>query len=235
MDEALAAYQQSVRVLRLITIEKPDDLKDQMALAEVLEALGDGSQVRHKNTEAVFAYEESRTIFAKIAPPTSASVSLLKERVGLLNRLSKLFTFQRQWDDALAILKEDTDFLQQLAAGEPHDPEWDRELTVAWEGVGYVYDLEQKLEDAVAAYRKAAGILDRLTSADPNNPELEESKAGTELTIAKLLLNKGDSEAAHAAFKASSDALFELSRSGRLDEQGRKWLEEADARLRQAF
>jgi hypothetical protein len=31
--------------------------------------------------------------------------------------------------------------------------------------------------------------------------EFEESRAGTELTIAKLLLSIGDTDAAHAAFK----------------------------------
>jgi hypothetical protein len=29
------------------------------------------------------------------------------------------------------------------------DPEWNRELTVAWQGIGYVYARQQKFEDAI--------------------------------------------------------------------------------------
>jgi hypothetical protein len=60
--------------------------------------------------------------------------------------------------------------------------------------------------------------------------------SATEIRGCNLSLPEGgDTDAAHAAFKASSDALFELSQRGRLDEQGRTWLEEADSRLQQPF
>jgi tetratricopeptide (TPR) repeat protein len=206
-----------------------------MALAQVLEAIGDVSQARQKSAEALAVYQESQKLFANIINATSANFAFSKEKAGLLKRLSQLLTSLQQFDRALAAWQEYTELLQQLAETDAADPEWNRELTVAWEGIGYVYARQQKFEDAIGAYQKAVAILEKLKSAEPDNFEFEESRAGTELTIAKLLLSKGDTDAAHAAFKASSDALFELSQRGRLDEQGRKWLEEADTRLRQPF
>jgi cytochrome c-type biogenesis protein CcmH/NrfG len=47
------------------------------------------------------------------------------------------------------------------------DPEWNRELTVAWQGIGYVYARQQKFEDAIGAYQKAATRTRRMQPSKP--------------------------------------------------------------------
>jgi hypothetical protein len=102
-------------------------------LAQVLRAVGDVSQSRQKSAEALAAYQESRKLFANIVNPTS----LAKERAGLLQRLSQLLTSLHQYNGALTAWQEDTELLLQLAQNDAANPEWNREPTVAWEGIGW--------------------------------------------------------------------------------------------------
>jgi tetratricopeptide (TPR) repeat protein len=117
----------------------------------------------------------------------------------------------------------------------PADPTWGVELTVDLEAIGYVFSAEQMTNEALNSYKEASAILAKLRRLHPESHELDETFAGTELALGKLLRDQGESKDARVAFEQCSQILYHLSQSGHLDEQGLSWLHEADMQLRQPF
>jgi hypothetical protein len=108
-------------------------------------------------------------------------------------------------------------------------------LTVDLEAIGYVFSAQQMSTQAVNSYKEASAILTKLRQLHPENHELDETFAGTELALGKLLRDQGESKDARVAFEQCSQILFHLRETGQLDDQGVNWLHEADMQLRQPF
>jgi hypothetical protein len=109
------------------------------------------------------------------------------------------------------------------------------ELTVDLEAIGFVFSAQQMAIQAVNSYKEASTILGKLRQLHPENHELDETFAGTELALGKLLREQGESKDARVAFEQCSQILFRLRETGQLDDQGVTWLHDADMQLRQPF
>jgi tetratricopeptide (TPR) repeat protein len=109
------------------------------------------------------------------------------------------------------------------------------ELTADLEAIGYVFSAQKMAGEALNSYKEARGILEKLRRLHPESHELDETFAGTELALGKLLREQGESKDARVAFEQCSQILYRLSETGHLDEQGVTWLHEADMQLRQPF
>jgi hypothetical protein len=72
---------------------------------------------------------------------------------------------------ALASFGKDLGIAETLAARDPNNTDWQRDLSVSYERVG---DLQMKQGDsagAVASFGKDLGIAEALAARDPNNAE----------------------------------------------------------------
>jgi hypothetical protein len=88
---------------------------------------------------------------------------------------------------------------------------------------------------ALNSYKEASAIMTKLRQLHPENNELDETFAGTELALGKLLRDQGEAKDARVAFEQCSQILFHLRETDQLDDQGLNWLHEADMQLRQPF
>jgi len=58
---------------------------------------------------------------------------------------------------------------ERLAAADPSNAGWQRDLSVSQEKIGNVLLAQGDLAGALEAYRKSMGVRERLASADPSN------------------------------------------------------------------
>src|SRR5262249_23068772 len=54
---------------------------------------------------------------------------------------------------------------------DPSNMQWQRDLSISYEKVGYVLAAQGKLDEALKAYRDRLAIAERLATADPSNTE----------------------------------------------------------------
>jgi tetratricopeptide (TPR) repeat protein len=141
----------------------------------------------------------------------------------------------RRYTDALNAYERARDLLTAAYHANPAEPTWGVELTVDLEAIGYVFSAQQMPIQALSSYKEASSILEKLRQLHPENHELDETFAGTQLALGKLLREHGESKDARVAFEQCSQILFRLRETGQLDDQGLDWLHEADMQLRQPF
>ena len=59
----------------------------------------------------------------------------------------------------------------ELAAADPGNAEWQRDLSISWNRLGNVRSAQGDLQGALQAYTEKQNIADQLAAADPGNAE----------------------------------------------------------------
>ncbi len=93
-------------------------------------------------------------------------------------------------------------FFEVLAAADPHNAEWQRDLSVSWNKVGDVRVARGDLEGAREAYEAALAIMQRLAAADPENTEWQRDLSVSWDRLGDLRLARGDLDGAQEAYEA---------------------------------
>ena len=234
-QEASSICQRTVDLLNSIDAAVDDGSKAQLALGRILEAYGLASEQLHRYDEALDHFNQSAAILeranAKLPPDFGARLQLCR----VLSRCGSLLIANRRYTDALDVYERAHMVLNAAYQTDPSDPIFGTELIVDLEAIGYVFSTQKMPIQALNSYKAAGAILEQLRRLHPESHELEETFAGTELALGKLLREQGELTDARAAFEQCSDILFQLSTTGHLDNQGAIWLHEADMQLRQPF
>ncbi len=92
-----------------------------------------------------------------------------------------------------------------MAAADPTNSEWQRDLSVSHERLG---DLARAAGDSTAArtaYQASLDIAARLAAADPTNSEWQRDLSISHERLGDLARAAGDSTAARTAYQASLD------------------------------
>jgi tetratricopeptide (TPR) repeat protein len=89
-----------------------------------------------------------------------------------------------------------------LASRDPTDIDWQGDLSVIQERIGYVLQARGNLEGALAAYRAGLEIREALASCDPADTEWQGDLSVIRERIGDVLLAQGDVEGALAAYRA---------------------------------
>lgn len=83
---------------------------------------------------------------------------------------------------------------------EPQNEEFQKKLSLAWEGIGSIKMRQVELDDSIASHRKALAVRDTLVSKNPSDIALRE-------LFAQSLINLGDVLATKSNFIAGKDDL----------------------------
>ena len=71
--------------------------------------------------------------------------------------------------EALTAYRAGLAIRERLAAADPSNAGWQRDLSVSQEKLGDVFSAQGRLDEALAAYRAGLAIAERLAAADPSN------------------------------------------------------------------
>jgi tetratricopeptide (TPR) repeat protein len=109
----------------------------------------------------------------------------------------KLREAQKAYEDGLAIA-------QKLAAHDPSNTGWQRDLSISHEKTGNILQAQGKPTKALAAYQKTLAIRERLAAHDPSNAQWQSDLSWS--------------------YKQNAQVLFELNRSGEAIAIAKRWV-----------
>ena len=138
-----------------------------------------------------------------------------------------MLTAQGRLDDALAAYRASLAIAERLAAADPNNASWQRDLSVSYDRVGDVLSMQGRLDDALAAYRASLAIRERLAAAEPDRADYQRDIV---VSLAKLS-NAGVSPDATEALTRALRIVENLAASGRLAAADSWMLDELRRRL----
>ncbi|KXV06425.1 hypothetical protein CR51_11940 [Caballeronia megalochromosomata] len=104
---------------------------------------------------------------------------------------------------ALAAYRKSLALSERLAAVDPSNAGWQRDLSVSQHKLGDVLRDQGDLTGALAAYRESLALRKRLAAADPSNADLQGDLSVSHNNVGDVLRDQGDSSGALAAYRES--------------------------------
>ena len=122
---------------------------------------------------------------------------------------------QGQLEQALNAYRRALAIAEQLAARDPSNAAWQRDLSVSYEKIGDVQSAQGQLEPALDAYRRALAIREQLAARDPSNAAWQRDLGVSYLRVSQALPEDRQPEAAELMQRGLT-VLVELAQAGRL-------------------
>jgi tetratricopeptide (TPR) repeat protein len=91
---------------------------------------------------------------------------------------------------------------ERLAAADPRNAEWQRDLSVSQNRVGNVLSAQGRLDDALSAYHACLAIAERLVASDPSNAEWQRDLSVSQNRVGNVLSAQGRLDDALSAYHA---------------------------------
>jgi tetratricopeptide (TPR) repeat protein len=123
---------------------------------------------------------------------------------------------------------------ERLAAVDPSNPEWQRDLSILYGKVGDVLMVQSKLDEALKAYRDSLAIRERLAVAGPSNPEWQRDLAVSYSKIGSVYLRLDKPADALTALRRGRDIIAELVSIARNNTEWKKELDWFDGQIAEA-
>ena len=95
----------------------------------------------------------------------------LRDQMVSQNWLGDVYLRLGQLDEALDAYQITHMLAQQLAAGDPNNSDWQRDLSVSYERVAGILEAQGEREQALALYTKSLAIREKLAASDPKNAQ----------------------------------------------------------------
>ena len=137
-------------------------------------------------------------------------------------------------DAALAAYQASLVIRQRLAAADPSNAAWQRDLSVSHNKLGDVLRAQGQLGDALAAYQASLVIFERLAAADPSNAAWQRDLFVSYARLGSVLEQVGDVAAAAEQYgkgRAITVRLTERDPSNATWRNDRAWIEQRLAAL----
>ncbi|MFM7688410.1 MAG: tetratricopeptide repeat protein, partial [Alphaproteobacteria bacterium] len=128
---------------------------------------------------------------------------------------------------ALAAYQRGMDIAERLAASDPSNTEWQRDLSVSHEKIGEILQAQGDLAGALAAYQRGIDIAERLAASDPSNTGWQR-----DLVVALYRLAAAAPESARGNLTRALAIATSLAETGRLAPRDAWMIEDLTERLR---
>ena len=123
--------------------------------------------------------------------------------------------------------KEAEEIAKKLAAGDPSNSAWQRDLTVSFIKLGDVAVAQGKLEEAARAFGDGLAIRKKLAAGDPSNSAWQRDLWVSFFKLASLSEKQGRPDEAKRRYMSAFEVLSAMDRSGiHISPDGRAFLEQ---------
>jgi tetratricopeptide (TPR) repeat protein len=212
---ARAAYQAALDILIRLAAADPANTDWQRDLSVSHEKLGDVAIAAGDLAAARAAYQASLDIAERLAAADPANTGWQRDLSVSHNKLGDMAIAAGDLAGDLAAARAayqaSLDILIRLAAADPANIEWQRDLSVSHIKLGNVAIAAGDLAAARAAYQAALDILNRLAAADPANTGWQRDLSVSHEKLGDVAIAAGDLAAARAAYQASLDIAERLA------------------------
>ncbi len=144
----------------------------------------------------------------------------LRDQMVSQNWLGDVYLRLGQLDEALDAYQITHMLAQQLAAGDPNNSDWQRDLSVSYERVAGILEVQGEREQALAQYIKSLAIREKLAASDPNNSDWQRDLSVSYERVAGILEAQGELEQALTQYTQSLAISEKLAAS---DQKNRDW------------
>jgi hypothetical protein len=104
---------------------------------------------------------------------------------------------------------------ERLAASDPSNAGWQRDLSVSWNNLGTVRQMQGDLAGALAAFEASHAIAERL-AADPGNVEWQRDLIVSNVKLAEVAGRSGDAAGSAAWYRQALAVARALAEAGRM-------------------
>ena len=142
--------------------------------------------------------------------PTSASDVESSARLHVRRNLGQVLAAQGHADDAVREYRASQAISEALAAKDPSNAVWQRELAISHDRIGALLLAQGDPAGALAASRLSLGIRTKLAAQDPSNDDTQRDLAATHGALGNALIKQGDMAGAiaeYTALRAIAEAL----------------------------
>jgi tetratricopeptide (TPR) repeat protein len=94
----------------------------------------------------------------------------------------------------------------------PGNADWQRDLSVSHERIGYVERAQDNLPAALNSYQAALAIRERMAKADPGNADWQRVLAWSYGRVALVIARQGDSHSALSAYRQGREIIVRLTK-----------------------
>src|SRR5262245_38221366 len=127
LDEALAAFRESLAIFPRLASTDPSNAGWQRDLADAHDRVSDVFQAQGQLDEALAAFRESLAIFQRLASTDPSNAGWQRDLAIAHGKVGDVFQAQGQLDEALAAFRESLAILQRLTLIDPASAGWQRD------------------------------------------------------------------------------------------------------------
>ena len=124
-----------------------------------------------------------------------------RKRLVALNNIGNVWRDQGKREAAREAYEKALAIAERLAAKDPGNARWQRDVSVSYIRIGDVRRDEGDRKGALAAYEKALAIAKRLAAQDPGNTEWQRDVSVSYIKIGDVRRDEGDRKGALAAYE----------------------------------
>jgi tetratricopeptide (TPR) repeat protein len=125
--------------------------------------------------------------------------------------LGDLYRTQGRSTEARDAYQRSMDIAERLAASDPSNAEWQRDLSVSHNKIGEILQAQGNLAEALAAYQRGMDIAERLAASDPSNAVWQRDLSVSHDRIGDILRAQGNLAEALAAYQRGIDIRVRLA------------------------
>jgi tetratricopeptide (TPR) repeat protein len=137
----------------------------------------------------------------RFAPGKAQEPTWLRVRSIMLIRMGDVLRMQGDLARALSAYRGSLTIVQQLAAIDRSNAEWQRDVSLAQGKVGNVLSAQGDLAGALSAYRESLTTSQWLVALDPSNTEWQRDLGVSHTNVGHVLRTQGDLAGALSAYK----------------------------------
>ena len=127
---------------------------------------------------------------------------------------------------AATLIRKAVNAFMQLAAQDPSNAEWQRDLSVSYDRIGDVLGAQGSGEEALTAYRDSLEIRQRLAAQDPSNAQWQTDLVVSYWKLAQLLGGSAETNAeAGALLEQGLAILYRQRDEARLSAEQEQWID----------
>jgi len=100
---------------------------------------------------------------------------------------------------------------ERLAAFDPSNTQWQRDLSISYSKIGDVMTKQGKLDEALKAYRDGLAIAERLAKDDPSNAVWQRDLSASYSEIGDAMTKQGKTQEALASYRKALEIMEPLA------------------------
>lgn len=210
--DAQAAYEQSLKLLRELTRDRPQDQIQRRLLADVLGKLGVTYLKAGRVSEAESLLDEAVTTLQLLVAENPHDAENQEELASTHSKLSILYALTKRPEPSDAQQRRAIEIRRRLVKQYPHDPRFREKLAVDYLNSASGHSAAGRNEAALSSIKAALDMLQRLRDSHPNVELYQVNLAHAYRSLGQVHFKAGRMDDVETSYREAAAVCQELIR-----------------------